>query len=282
MASTITNPGASDQSAANLSSGTGIAQITGKVSLQSPATNRSAGSGANQVDRAYAYTGSVTAGTPFTINLSSGSDQLANALGMVHATRVHVLHQGTTGKLAVGAGTHPVMVGDVATLQPGGSCIMDNGGVGYKVLTTSSQAGVSPVEALPVVDTTGSGTFTLTYMGITTGAITYSATVATLITNINTALDSAFGAGNLVASGASLAALIITGSAGNYQFNAFGGHFTSTITGTGFTINGSATAGTSTTSVAGVEHLTAQADTATITADAGTIPFSLVVLGRSA
>lgn len=282
MASTITNALASDQSKANMSSGSGAAQITGTPALVSPVTNYSPGNGANQTDRVYVYTGSVAAGTPFTINLSSGNDELNNALGMVHASRIHAVHQGATGKLTVGGGTHPVMIGDVSTLQPAGSCVHDNGGVGYKVLTSSSQAGVSPVEALPVVDSTGSGTFTLTYMGVTTGAITYSSTVATLITNINTALDSAFGVGNLVASGASLAALVITGSSGNFQFNAFGGHFTSAITGSGFTINGSSTGGTSTTSVAGVEHLSAQADTLTITADCGVIPFSLVVFGRSA
>ena len=126
----------------------------------------------------------------------------------------------------------------------------------------------------------GFGTFTLTYMGLTTGAITYSSTAATLVGNINTALDATFGTGNLVASGATLAALIITGSAGTYQYNAFGGHFTTTITGSGFTIGGAT--GTSTTTTAGVEHLTAEADTLTITADCGSVPFSLVVFGRSA
>jgi hypothetical protein len=140
--------------------------------------------------------------------------------------------------------------------------------------------GVSPVEALPVVDTSGSGTFTLTYMGVTTGAITYSATIATLITNINTALDAAYGSGDLVASGASLSALVITGSSGNFQYNAFGGHFVAAITGSGFTIGGASK--TSTTTTEGVSALSGQQDTLTITADAGTVPFSVVVLGRSA
>ena len=282
MTTTLKTPAASDVSNANLSSGSGKSIIANAVALASPATALAAGNASNQADRCYAITGTVVAGTPFTINLSSGSDSLSNTLGMVHVSRVHAVHQGTTGKLAVGAGTHPVMVGDVATLQPGGAATFHNGGVGYKVLTSSSQSGVAPVEALVVVDSTGSGTFTLTYMGITTGAITYSSTAATLVSNINTALDAAFGSGNLVSSGSTLATLIITGSASTYQYNAFGGHFVSTITGTGFTINGSATAGTSTTSTAGVEHLSAQADTLTITADAGSTPFSLVVFGRSA
>lgn len=283
MSTVLSNPVNSDTTAVNMASGSGLAALTGKVSLASPATQRTVGNAAGQEDRCYVYTGNVTAGTPFTINLSSGTDVFGNALGMVHVTRVHVVHQGTTGKIVVGAGTHPVMGSDQGTLQPGGSDIFDNGGYGY-VVTGTAVSGVSPVEALPVVDTSGAGHFTLTYMGITTGAITYSSTVATLITNINSALDAAFGVGNLVASGASLAALVITGSAGNYQYNAFGGHFTSTITVTGgnLTINGSSTLGTSTTTTAGVEAIAGEQDTLTITAPAGTVPFSVVVKGRSA
>ncbi len=280
MSTTIVNPTCSETSVASLSSGTGIGKISGTATISTPAAALSVGSAGGAMNRCYAITGTVTAGTPFTINLSSGNDQLANALGMVHVSRVHAVHQGDTGKIVVGGGTHPVLIGDQATLQPAGSCVLHNAGVGYKVLTSSSQSGVSPVEALPVVDSTGSGTFTLTYMGVTTGAITYSSTAATLISNINTALDSAFGSGDLVASGATLAALIITGSASTYQYNAFGGHFTAAITGAGFTIGGAT--GTSTTTTAGVEVLSAQADTLTIAADCGSVPFSLLVFGRSA
>lgn len=274
----------SDVTNVNDAAGTGITAITGQVRVSSPAVQRTVGNGANQADREYPFQGTVTAGTPFTINLSTGLNPFSgSAMGMVHATRIHVVHQGTTGRITVGGGTHPVMGSDQATLQPGGSGVFDNIGAGY-VVASGAVAGVEPVEALPVVDSSGVGTFTLTYMGITTGAITYSSTVATLITNINTALNSAFGTGNLVASGASLAALIITGTAGNYQYNAFGGHFVSTITVTGgnFTINGSSTSGTSTTTTAGVAVIAAEQDTLTITADAGTVPFSVVVLGRSA
>ena len=280
MTTTLKNPTASEVTSANLSSGTGLLALAAAISLYTPSAGLGVGSAGCQVDRCYAITGTVVAGTPFTINLSSGSDSLGGTLGMVHVSRVHAVHQGTTGKIVVGAGTHPVMIGAAATLQPAGSAVFNNNGVGYEVLTSGSQAGVSPVEALPVVDATGTGTFTLTYMGLTTGAITYSSTAATLVGNINTALDATFGTGNLVASGATLAALIITGSAGTYQYNAFGGNFTTTITGSGFTIGGAT--GTSTTTTAGVEHLTAEADTLTITADCGSVPFSLVVFGRSA
>ena len=80
----------------------------------------------------------------------------------------------------------------------------------------ASVSAVNAVEALPFVDSTGSGTFTLTIEGITTGAITYSATAATLVANINTALNAAFGTSAIVASGASLAALILTFSGMGY------------------------------------------------------------------
>ncbi|MGD0898383.1 MAG: hypothetical protein ABR915_11145, partial [Thermoguttaceae bacterium] len=176
MSTTFLNPVANDTSSGGVSSGTGLAKISGSFALATPAAALSVGSGANQADTAYVITGTVTAGTPFTINLSSGADQFGTTLGMAHVSRVHVAHQGTTGKIVVGGGTHPVLIGDTATLQPGGCAVFNNNGVGYEVLTSSSQSGVEPVEALPVVDATGSGTFTLTYMGITTGAITYSST----------------------------------------------------------------------------------------------------------
>lgn len=284
MSSVLSNPVVNDATSVVVSSaavsGGAVGALSPQISLSS-AKPRTVGSGPNQVDREYAIDGTVTDGTPFTINLTSGNDNLGNALAIVHVSRIHAWHRGSTGTIVVGAGTHPVMGTDKGTLAPGDSCIRDKAGFGY-VVTSGAVSGVAPVEALPVVDTSGSGTFTITYCGLTTASITYSATIATLITNINTQLDATFGTGSLVASGASLVALIITGSASTYQYNAFGGHFVTTITGTGFTFNGSATIGTSTTTTAGVAVISAQSDTLTITADVGVVPFSLVIFGRSA
>lgn len=119
----------------------------------------------------------------------------------------------------------------------------------------SDVAAVNQIEAIPVVDSTGVGTFFFTIEGISTPAITYSATAATLVTNINAALNTAFGTSAIVASGASLAALILTFSGTNYKGRPIVGHAVSTITqaGSTFTINGSATSGTSTTTTAGVK-----------------------------
>lgn len=73
-------------------------------------------------------------------------------------------------------------------------------------------AGVNAVQALDVVDSTGVGTFTLTTAFGTTAPITYSSTAATMVTNINAALNTLYGGAGIgpVASGATLAALILT------------------------------------------------------------------------
>ncbi len=109
---------------------------------------------------------------------------------------------------------------------------------------------VNNVEALPVVDSSGVGTFTLTIEGITTAAITYSATIGTVSTpgtllyNLQAALNAAFGTGNIVPTGANLAGLIFTFSGGNYAGRTLATNITVTPTWS----SGSATFGTANTS----------------------------------
>ena len=141
---------------------------------------------------------------------------------------------------------------------------------------SGSVSAVNAVEALPFVDSTGSGTFTLTIEGITTGAITYSSTAATLYANINTALNAAFGTSAIVASGASLAAIILTFSGTGYSGRPINSSSNGTVSGvkviatlltgaTGFTVGnnptssgvGAALAGGSTTTTAGVTAVSA-------------------------
>lgn len=88
--------------------------------------------------------------------------------------------------------------------------------VDFDQTATGPIAAVNAVYALDFVDSTGSGTFTITFNGITTAAITYSATAATLLANINTKLNLAFGTSQIVCSGSSLAALILTCSGTSY------------------------------------------------------------------
>lgn len=118
---------------------------------------------------------------------------------------------------------------------------------------TGAAAGTNTneIKSIPFVDSTGSGTFKLSYTDATTGvvtttgAITYSATAATLVSRINTALDATFGTAAIVASGASLAAIILTFSGTGFT-NRPVGLFTATViaASTGYTINGSGTVGT--------------------------------------
>jgi hypothetical protein len=112
---------------------------------------------------------------------------------------------------------------------------------GAITITADASASVSAVNAvypLAVVDSTGTGTFTITVEGITTGAITYSATIATLYGNINTALNAAFGTSAIVASGASLAALILTFSGTGYSGRPIASVSFNPVTAASFTING--------------------------------------------
>jgi hypothetical protein len=148
------------------------------------------------------------------------------------------------------------------------------------VTITALEAGaisaVNAVEALPFVDSTGSGTFTLTIEGITTAAITYSSTAATLYANINTALNAVFGTSGIVASGSTLAAIILTFSGTGYSGRPIGNSSNGTVSGvkviatllaaaTGFTAGnnptssgvGAALAGGSTTTTAGVTAVAA-------------------------
>lgn len=121
---------------------------------------------------------------------------------------------------------------------------INTGAITITALNVAAVTGTNQVNSLVTVDSTGSGTFTLTVEGITTAAITYSATAATLNTNINAQLDATFGAGNIVSSGASLAAIILTGTAGTYAKRPIGLIQATILAGsTGYTLNGSGTVG---------------------------------------
>lgn len=100
-------------------------------------------------------------------------------------------------------------------------------------------AGTSAIWTVTIGGTPTAGTFQIAYGGETSGAITWSATNATLLSNINTALDAMniFGAGDLVATDSSLTAgigdLLLTFSA-NFAKLAITGAVTvvSALTGT--------------------------------------------------
>jgi hypothetical protein len=83
-------------------------------------------------------------------------------------------------------------------------------------------AGTNEVQTLTIGGTPTGGTFTLTYDGQTTAAITWSATNGTLLSNINTALDALVnvGASGIVATAGSLTAgigTVLLTFSGGYQ-----------------------------------------------------------------
>lgn len=140
---------------------------------------------------------------------------------------------------------------------------------------TGAVSGVNQIQTFAVVDSTGSGTFTITVEGITTAAITYSATVATLKTNINAALDAALGTSACVASGASLAAVVLTFSGTGYAGRPVGTVTSKPLAGaTGFTINGDGTVGTSTVAPVGTAGVVA------VTAAGGEFVSGSIVAGN--
>jgi hypothetical protein len=71
-------------------------------------------------------------------------------------------------------------------------------------------AGTSEVQTLTIGGTPTGGTFQMGFEGRNTGDITWSATNATLLSNMNTALDAAFGASSIVATAGTLTAGIGT------------------------------------------------------------------------
>lgn len=120
------------------------------------------------------------------------------------------------------------------------------GAITITALDVAPVPGTNQIDALVFVDNTGVGTFTLTVEGTTTGAITYSATAATLVANINTALNTTFGASQIVASGATLAAVLLTFSGNNFSQRVVGPVTSQTVVnagGTTYTINGQGAVG---------------------------------------
>jgi hypothetical protein len=70
--------------------------------------------------------------------------------------------------------------------------------------------GTNAVQTLTIGGTPTAGTFKLILEGTSTGDITWSATNATLLANMNTAMDAAFGTGSIVATAGTLTAGIGT------------------------------------------------------------------------
>lgn len=80
-------------------------------------------------------------------------------------------------------------------------------------LPSEGDAAAIHVEVLAFATGISAGTYKLRVNGLLTAAITFSATIATHLTAINAALDTILGAGTIVATGASNAAITLTADA---------------------------------------------------------------------
>lgn len=189
-----------------------------------------------------------------------GGGQTTLTLTSAQATEL-IRRQGATGTFNITGA--PTSTGVVRTkIGTYSAVVVGTGVVTITALATGAVSAVNQINSIPMVDNTGVGTYTITVEGITTAAITYSATAATNVTNINNALNAALGTSAIVASGASLAALILTSSGTGYAGRPVGA-ITVTILvnagGTTFTINGVGTVGVASTCLVTTAGVTAVA-----------------------
>lgn len=115
------------------------------------------------------------------------------------------------------------------------------GALGEYTGAGAAVAGTNEVQTVTIGGTPTGGTFKLGLDGNLTGNITWSATNATLLANINTALDAKFGASAIVATDSSLTAgigdLLLTFSGGSYAKRAVNTMtYVSALTGTAPTL----------------------------------------------
>ena len=160
--------------------------------------------------------------------------------------------------MTLAAGATPVILGTyIAGTTGQGAAVHTT--IGYPAnCVIALPAAANCVRSLVTSDNTGVGSFMIWVEGVPSGVITYSSNIGTLITNINTVLDATFGAGQIVASGGSLAALVLTFSGSKYAARNILSVYTQPLVnaaGTTYTINGAGAVNSMTTapvSTAGV------------------------------
>jgi hypothetical protein len=140
MSTTLANPSASVQLKCQIAAGAAPAIVTSQINHQ-PNISIGTGNTAGNVDRCFCEPFTVTAGTPLTVNVSTATDPIGNALGIVHVTSVLVENDSTTAgqDFTIGGGTHPVLGTDQGTAQANGGifCVV-NPNPGYAVVSGTS------------------------------------------------------------------------------------------------------------------------------------------------
>jgi hypothetical protein len=140
MPTVLSNPSISLSLKTQLTSGASPAVVASQVN-HSPVFTPGAGNTPGNVDRCYAASFQVSAGTPLTVNLGTALDPLQNPIGLVHVSAILVENDSTTSgqDFTIGGGTHPISATDSGTAQAnGGVWMMWNPNPGYTVATGSA------------------------------------------------------------------------------------------------------------------------------------------------
>jgi hypothetical protein len=89
-------------------------------------------------------------------------------------------------------------------------------------IASAPTAGVNKVQTITIGGTPTAGTFTITFDGYTTAAITWSSTNSTLVSNIDTALEALPNVSNAAGGGATVAVGTATAGIGTFTITSTG------------------------------------------------------------
>ena len=133
---TFFNPVVISRVSANVNTG-----VVSSSANQSNGVVLGSGTGTGNANTCISLAGTVTYGTPVTINVLTAIDLSGVASAMAFLNTVIVNNNSTTAtdNIVVGGGTNPVLGSDTFTVQPNGGCgILFNPNPGYAVVSSSS------------------------------------------------------------------------------------------------------------------------------------------------
>jgi uncharacterized membrane protein len=139
MPTTLANPFFQVSARAVVSSGT-FPPLTSVIN-HNPTIALGAGSTAGNINLVYQVGFAITTGTPWTVNVNTGTDPYGMTLSMVHVAAIIVENDSTTTgqDFTIGGGTHSVLGSDSYFCQANGGviCIV-NPSPGYTVSSGST------------------------------------------------------------------------------------------------------------------------------------------------
>jgi hypothetical protein len=140
MPTILSNPSITAQLKCQLNAGASPAVALSQVN-HLPVITPGAGNTPGNIDRCISEPFTVTAGTPFTLNLSTALDPLSSAAGFVHLSAILIENDSTVAgqDFTLGGGAHPALGTDQATAQAnGGVILLTNPAPGYPIVSASS------------------------------------------------------------------------------------------------------------------------------------------------